>query len=253
MKKYILTGVCCAVLAISAVGIAGCSNSDNNVGAAADGSTIIWTQQDTGIWVTGQGKIAVTPDIAILYLGVEVEAGTVEKAQADAAVAMDAVLNSLKQNGVSENDIQTQYYSINPVYDWSEKGRVLIGYRVSNSVEAKIKDVEETGAVIDSAVRAGGDYIRINNVAFTVDDYSQYQAQARELAVKDASDKAAELAQYSGVELGGATYISEGSFYAPARYDNTFKDAVEAGMPTTPIQPGELEVTLTVQITYSIK
>lgn len=251
MKNYILAGVCCVALATSAVAFSGCNGSDD-VEANGEGTTIVVSQQNTGIWVSGQGRMSVAPDVSLIYLGVEVEAATVEEAQAEAAEAMTDVINSLTQNGVDEADIQTQNYSIYTVYDWNDDGRKLVGYRVTNTVEAKIKTISETGEIIDDAVKAGGNYIRVNSVAFTVDDYTQYYSQVRELAVEDAKNKAEELAELNGVTLGKVTYITEGSFSAPLKYDNALRDIEELGASTTPISPGELEIYLSVQIVYEM-
>ncbi|TET18543.1 MAG: DUF541 domain-containing protein, partial [Dehalococcoidia bacterium] len=121
------------------------------------------SSQQTGVWVTGTGTVAVTPDVAILRLGVEAEAATVTEAQSDAAVAMTEVMSVLSANGVAEKDIQTQWYSIYPVRKWIDdtNEQITIGFRVTNTVTAKIRDIGKTGAVIDAVAEAGGDLTRI--------------------------------------------------------------------------------------------
>ncbi len=252
MKKYLITVVLCLVLVATAFGVAGCDN--DILPGDGNGSGIIWSQQDTGIWVSGTGTITVVPDVAIISLGVEVEAATVAIAQAQAAVDMDSVINSLKANGVLEEDIKTQQYNIYPVRRWIDNKEVLVGYRVTNTVTVKIRDVADTGVIIDEAVRAAGDSIRINSIGFTVDEPETYYDEARQKAMEDAKDKAEQLANLGSVTLGKPTYISEGSFYIPVRYDNGLKEAVDSGtVPPTPISPGEMEVSLTVQVVYAIK
>ena len=252
MKKYIITVVLCLVLVATSFVVAGCDN--DVLPGSGNGSGIIWSQQDTGIWVSGTGTVTVVPDVAILSLRVEVQAPTVAMAMAQAAVDMDRVINSLKANGVLEEDIKTQAYNIYPVRRWIDDREVLIGYRATNTVTVKIRDIAETGVIIDEAVKAAGDSIRINSIGFTVDDPETYYDEARQKAMEDAKDKAVQLANLGDVTLGKPTYIGEGSFYIPVRYDNGLKEAADAGtIPMTPISPGEMEISLTVKVVYAIK
>jgi len=99
----------------------------------------------------------------------------------------------------------------------------------------------------------GGDYIRIDGISFTVDDPSKYYEEAREKAMADAEAKAEQLADLADVKLGKPIYISEAGGYVPVVRDYLTKaEGIPAPAPTTPISPGETEVTLTVQVVYSI-
>jgi len=218
----------------------------------------IFSPQNTGIWVTGKGEVSVTPDVAILSLGVEAQETTVAEAQRQAASAMTAITTELDNFGIPEKDIQTQHFSITPVRRWSEKEgeEILIGYRVTNTITVKVRKVDEAGALIDAVTRAGGDLIRINSISFTVDDPSPYYQEAREKAMADAEAKARQLAQLAGVKLGKPTYINEsgGVVSPPTPYRAESMMPVPApAAPPTPISPGETEIRLTVQVVYSIE
>jgi uncharacterized protein YggE len=250
MKKGLLilgTALAVLVLAISAWGCGSFSS-----GSDVNQSNV--SQQNNGIWVTGVGKVTVTPDLAVVSLGVQAQASTVANAQQQADKAMSDVMTALKSNGVADKDIATQYYNITPVYSYDrDTGKqVLEGYSVSNTVTVKIRTVGNAGVVIDAVASAGGDYTRINSIALTVDKPEQYNEQARELAMNDAANRAKQLAKLSGVKLGKATYINESlnSSSPPIYLDSGIK-ATPSG-PTTPISPGETEITLTVQVVYSI-
>ena len=210
-------------------------------------------QQNTGIWVTGQGETTAVPDVAILSLGVEAKGDTVAEAQSQAAVAMDKVMQALQDNGIDKKDIQTRQYSIYPITRWveDEKKEEIIGYRVTNIVVAKIRKVDKAGAVIDAVAQAGGDYIRIQGISFTVDDPTPYYEEARTKAVKDAENKAKQFANLTGVKLGKPTYISEGAVYLPS-VNKAYERAVSLPATETPISPGELKITTNVQIVYAI-
>jgi uncharacterized protein len=219
------------------------------------GAVSMLQQQNTGIWVTGQGEVMAVPDIAELSLGVEARADTVSEAQAQAIEAMDQVMQALEDNGVADKDVQTQRFSIYPMTRWIEEKdeEEIIGYRVTNIVLAKIREVDKAGDVIDAVAEAGGDLVRIQGISFTVDNPSRYYEEARVKAVKDAKDKALQLANLAGVKLGEPTYIFEGAIYQPS-VTRDFYEAAGAPVPApeTTISPGELKITLNIQMAYSI-
>jgi uncharacterized protein YggE len=245
------------VLPTIVLGLVGCETlsapSSPTRAQSTLGATI--NLQNSGIWVAGEGKVSVVPDIAILSLGVEVQSESVAEAQGYAATVMTSVMDELDRAGVAEKDIRTQQFSIYPIRRWSEKdGReVLIGYRVTNIVTVKVREVEGTGAIIDSVARAGGDYIKVNSISFTVDNPSAYYEEARELAMADAEAKAKQLAELGRVSLGRPTYISESGISVPAVREFYAGAPVPApaAIPT-PISPGETEISLSVQVAYSI-
>jgi len=246
MKKFWLVALS-LVLMLAVVGFSGCNGGPTTIG------TVDINSQQSGIWVSGTGEVSVTPDIATLSLGIEAQADTVAEAQEQAAVAMEAVMAALADNGVAEKDIQTRYFSIYPVTRWDDfdDQQVIIGYRVTNIVTAKIRDVEQAGLVIDAVAAAGGDYTRVNNISFSVDDPTPYYEEARQEAMADARAKAEQLADLAGIGLGKPTYISEGTIYPPVVYRDAGMEMMAPGA-TTPISPGEIELTLTLQVAYAI-
>ena len=256
------------VLAVVVVGAGGCVPADLErvsppsisawVEAAELGGDlgIVFSQQNVGLAVTGEGKATGVPDVALLRLGVEAEASTVAAAQRDAAAAMDHVMKVLKSEGIAEKDIQTQRYSIYAVRRWIEREdrEEITGYRVSNTVVAKIREVDKAGSVIDAVAEAAGDLTRIEDISFMVDDPAPYYEEAREKAVEDAMAKARQMADVAGVTLGQPVYICEGAAYAPPirMRDAYGMEAAAAPVPETAISPGELEFQLTVQMVYAI-
>jgi len=272
MKKHLYLAVIAVTVVALAAGIAYVSGTHAaaSVTPAGPGSwdalaaQMAYGSDSMGIWVSGQGKVTAVPDLAVLSLGVEAEAATVEEAMDKAAAAMNRVIDSLHGNGVADSDIKTQWFSIYPVTEWvgitspidsyvQNSHEVLVGYRVTNMATVKIRDINATGDIIDAAARAGGDLTRIHGVSFTVDDPSVYEDAARELAIANARAKAQQLAGAAGVGLGKPFYISESGGYYPVYYD--YGMAVKGGevYPSTPISPGETEITLTVQMAFAIE
>jgi uncharacterized protein YggE len=210
---------------------------------------------DRAIHVTGSGSVTGEPDIATLDLGVSVEKETVAEAREEAASAMTALIASLKANNVAEKDIKTENFSIHPQYDYTDNGRILRGYRVNNTVRAKIRELATLSDVIDAAAAAGGNSIVINSIQFMIDDTTPLQTQARSLAVKDAEAKAQTLAEASGVTLGEPITITESTYFEGppipfATAEAAFDDAARTA---TPIVAGELTVTVNVTVVYEIE
>lgn len=254
-----------AILIVIAIGVTGCEGitsppAQKTTGEASGG-------QNTGIWVSGTGEVNVTPDIAVLQVGIEAQETTVAAAQAKAADAINNIMAALTGGGVKSEDIQTQYFTIRQRTRWDEarSEEVITGYRVTNTVTAKIRvlPVEsytldyKASNIIDAVVKAGGDLIRIDDLNFTVEDPSAYYDEAREKATVDARAKARKLADQMGIRLGEPTFVSE-SAYMPSAYQGMVYALSEGPIPApapapASISPGEVKVTLTVQVAYSIR
>ena len=252
MKNRILYLAGILLIAIIIIAVSGCGSI-----TGPSGGEVPLGSQATGIWVTGEGEVTVTPDLAILNLGVEAQADTVAQAQSEASVAMNEVLAALSNSGVEDNDIQTQHFSIYPTRRWDPETseEEYTGYRVTNMVTMKIRDVDNTGTIIDAVAASGGDYIRINNIEFTVDDPTPYQSEAREKALADARAKAEQIAESTDLSLGTPTYVNESSSYRPYTTDFggiTIPAPVAVSEMGAAISPGESTVTVTVQVAYSI-
>ena len=220
---------------------------------------VIGGAQDAGIWVNGVGSVSAAPDLVEMNLGVVATADTVSEARQSAAEAMTAVIGYLVGSGVATSDIRTQHISIQPQYDWQERieegirrsERVLTGYQVSNTVQVLVREMDRTSELLDGAVVAGGDLIRVNGITFTIEDTSELAKQAREMAVEDALARAVELAAYSGVTLGPLVYLSEVSTQ-PVFAERALASVVADAGVSTPISPGEQEVRVTVRAVFDI-
>ena len=223
--------------------------------AAPDLGGIIYSQQQVGLWVTGEGRTTATPDIVLLSLGIEAEAKTVAQAQRDAAEAMDGVMKALKANGVVEKDIQTQRFSIDMVRKWidDEQRYIILGYQVTNIVAAKIRQIDKAGTVIDAVAEAGGDLTRINGISFSIDDPTPYYKEARAKAVEDAMAKAEQMADSADIKLGKLLYISESPPVSPVAVSDYLFKAEGAAPSSTPVSAGELEIQVTVRMVYAIR
>lgn len=243
--------------------------TDVQVEAFARGTAIGYpgATSNSGINVTGVGGVTTKPDLAIVSLGVEAFSPTVAEATGEAANAISGILRALAGLGITEDDMATQQFNIQPEYTYVEiyedasrkirrTERTLIGYRVTNTLTIKIRDLDSIGAAIDGAVAAGGDETRINSIRFTIEDGESIEAQARLLALEDAMAKADLFAEQTGVSRGKLVFITESSlpqFAKQSRVEFAAADgAAFARADPTAILAGESKVRVTVQAVFSI-
>lgn len=216
---------------------------------AADPTT---TPAEHTISVTGDGLVLIKPDVADLSLGVTIQRPKAKDAAQAAADAMSKVVDALKAEGIADVDIQTANLSLSPTYDYSTNKQVLTGFEADNIVTVTVRDLTKAGETVDAAVQAGA--TSVNGITFRVNDPTAVQAQARAAAMKDAKTKADALAQAAGVNITGVQSISEVS--SPVPTPVTFDTRAAAGMPAasvpTPVQPGNIEVDVSVTVTYLI-
>lgn len=205
---------------------------------------------DYAIVVSGTGRVSVAPDTALLMLGVESQAPTLAEATADAARRMSAVVARINALGIADADIATVAYSVDPRTAPTDAARRdpprIVGYYVSNLAQVTVRKLADAGPILDAAVAAGANAVR--GIRFTLADSSKAQAEARKLAVADALAKARELAAAAGVTLGPVLTIREsGALPAvPMR-------AMALRAESTPIEPGQLEVAVTIELRQAIQ
>ncbi|MFA5169154.1 MAG: SIMPL domain-containing protein [Candidatus Paceibacterota bacterium] len=208
------------------------------------------------ISVTGTGEVYVTPDIGLVSISVVAKNNNVSVATSESSEKMNSIIEYLKNNSVEEKDIKTTSFNIYPVYSWEDKTgkRNLDGYEVSQTIQVKIRDLTKVGDIISNATRLGAN--DISSLSFTVDDDEKVKEEAKELAIKDAREKAKNLEKSLGVRLVKIVNFSEGTY--PNYSDQLYKTVSGSGImlessiaPT--IQTGQNKITSTVTITYSVR
>lgn len=227
------------------------SSSAHSLASASQASN----SEAEGLSVSGEGRASAAPDMAVLGLGVSAKAATVKAANSQAQEAMSDLADSLEDNGVQEKDIQTSQFSVYPEYDYRNDEQVLTGYRVTHMLQVKVRDIDKAGEVIDDAVEEGGNLLQVQSISFTIEDTTALRSEARAEAVADAQAKAEELATLAGVSIGEPTYITESistPYYPQPYYDRGLGYAMEEAA-VTEISLGELEVIVSVHMTYTIE
>ncbi|MEK7606837.1 MAG: SIMPL domain-containing protein [Patescibacteria group bacterium] len=207
------------------------------------------------ITIEGEGKVAGVPEIAVIGVGISTENKEVVKAQTENNTKMTTLIGRVKGFGVDSKDIQTTNYSLSPQYEWPDGKRVLRGYRVTQEVQVKIRDLGKIGAILSSVGESGAN--QVSGVSFTIDDPETLREQAREKALENARAKAKSVAEKAGVKLGKLVTFSEyspsGSTYYKGfdSYAMGLGGATEAAAPA-PVESGSLDIVVNVNVTYEI-
>lgn len=207
-------------------------------------------QPQTTITLTGQGSVEHAPDIAMINVGVQVEAKTAADAMAQQATQMNGVFAAVKAAGVADRDMQTGNLSLNPVYEYPNNARPrLTGYQASNSITIKVRDLKSLGKTMDAVVKGGGN--TINGISFSVDKPEQYQNDARIAAIKDAAAKADLYAKAVGYKVARIVTISEYD-YAPQPQPMAMMRMQDMAAESTPIAAGEVSLMQTVNVVFEL-
>lgn len=209
-----------------------------------------------GITVVGEGSAPVEPDIAVANIGVQVANTDVKAASSEAQELMNAVLAAIQEQGIAQEDIQTSGFSIfadfGPAGPTGEQAQTPL-YRVSNNVNATIRDLTLVPAVLDAAIGAGAN--NIFGVNFSIDDPSAAASVARAQAIENAQAKAQDLAELTGLQLGNVVSVSEiigsnGGFYGSSGLAAMGQAGYGGG--GGPIAPGQLNVNVQLEVIYSV-
>ena len=208
-------------------------------------------RQDTpAITVSGEASVSAAPDLAQIDAGVASDAKTAREAAEANNAAMAKVLQALKTAGIADKDYQTSRLSLQPQYAQNRPGQPAVtGYRASNRVSIKVRDVAKVASVIDTVVGAGAN--DVGNIYFSVAEPSKLLDEAREKAVADARRKAEIYAKAAGVTLGHPLAIAEDGAPAPVFRAKSF--AAPMAATPTPVAQGEETLSITVNVTWAIK
>jgi uncharacterized protein YggE len=200
------------------------------------------------ISVIGEATVSVPPDQAQIDGGVTSDAKTAREASDANNAAMGKVLLALKGAGIDEKDYQTSRLSLQPQYAPNRSGpSPVVGYRASNRVTVRLRDVTKVANVIDTLVGAGAN--EIGGINFVVTQASKLLDEAREQAIADARRKAEIYAKAAGVTLGAPLSIAEQGFPGPIPFRK-----MAAGMAaSTPVAQGEETLAVTVSVSWAIK
>lgn len=206
------------------------------------------------VQISGQGTATGTPDLAQIRLSVSVTRDTVGDAWATADQTMRDVRASLTANNIEEGDIATYRIRISPEYEYVDGTHTQTGYTAENSLNVTIRNTETVGTVLDAAVTAGGDHIRLDRFDFQFSDTDALEQEARQAAVENMRAKAEQIAESSGRTLGDLKIVGESPIPGIGGGYSEFALLASAGAYyDTPVSVGEESVSVMVFGTYELR
>ena len=223
--------------------------------------------------VSGEGKLTAIPDVAEFSFGVITQGGkNIADVQKQNTEKMNALVGFIKSQGVKDEDIKTQQFSIEPRYQYYDcSSRVImsigsesspcpppdiVGYTITQSALVKVRDFDKIGAIMGELSQKGAN--SVSQLSFTIDDKTRIESEAREEAIKQAQDKARSIAKTGDFKIGKLLTITE-NVYQPVPM---YRDAVggygkalsmEVAPVAPSIEPGSQEVSITVYLSYEIR
>lgn len=218
------------------------------------------------ISVTGKGEVFVKPDIATFSFSVLAETADAASAQEKSAESINKIMDFLKGQSVEEKDIKTLAYDLQPKYEWTNApcdqfGRCpvgeqkLVGYSVNQTIEVKVRETAKSAALISGVGENGA--TNVSGLTFKMDDEEASKAEARELAIKDAKEKAEKLADQLDVRLVRFMnyWEQEGPVYPMYGYGGDMMSASVAKEERAVAQlpSGENKITSMVTLVYEIR
>jgi uncharacterized protein YggE len=205
------------------------------------------------ISVTGQGTATAPPDIANIRTGVVTQAVEAGAALASNNAAVKKLMEVLESHRIASKDIQTSSFDVRPEYDRGQRGQrqpKIVGYRVTNQVQVRVRNLPDLGKVLDSLVSAGSN--QISGISFGIDDSTGVLNQARNRAVADARSRAELYAHAAGVKVGKVISISEQAIQVPQpRMLGRAMMAAEMSS-KVPVATGEQELRATVHAVFEM-
>lgn len=207
------------------------------------------------VTLSATGSVRAAPDMATVSAGVVTEADSAAEALAANSEAMNRVFAALRQAGIAERDVQTSNLQINPVWsggygpDGRESERRITGYQATNTVTARVSELDSLGATVDALVSSGAN--QLQGVNFGLENRDAAMDEARRRAVSELGELRTLYSGALGVDIGRLVEFTEGSQYSPP--EPMMFARAEAMDSSTPVAAGQIEVSVTVTGVYAIE
>jgi uncharacterized protein YggE len=206
------------------------------------GAHVLAAEERKTVQIYGEGQVEVNPDIAYIQLGVTTLNEQVERAASTNSKTVKRVLAAVSSAGLAERDMSTSNYSVSAERPYGSEDREP-AYRVQNMVELTVRDLANVGSVLGAAMAAGANEVR--SVRMELENARPALVEARRLAAQDAREKAQQLAELHGVELGPVLEISEEGGGAPL--------LKAMAMDAVPIRAGSQRLSVRLRVVYALR
>jgi uncharacterized protein YggE len=201
------------------------------------------------VTVQGKGSVSVTPDTAGAAVGASITVRSVDDARQQVAQRMNAVIQTLRDSGIPDEDIDTTSYNVNVNRDHQVPARPVTGYTVSHIVHFTVTPLDKIGPILSAVVDAGANELR--HLEFSSSDLTEATAQARAKAMADAESRARQYAQLSNLQLGAPISIREGREEVDITVQHSSYLA-EARMDSADIPAGQQDIEVQVTVIFEL-
>ncbi|MCL4386973.1 SIMPL domain-containing protein [Patescibacteria group bacterium] len=221
--------------------------------------------------VEGTGTATAVPDTGVVNLGITQTSTTVADAQSKTNTIANKIIEDIKKLGIAEKDIKTTNYSVTPNYGTNPRPlpgqpqtmmypiqpptggseQQIIGYTVTQNLEIDVKQMDKTNKIVDTATADGANLVGQVSFSFSDEMKTKLENKARTDAIKEAKQKAQNLAGLSGIRLGKLINVVESNQIRPwGMMGTSIKSSGQDLQPPTNITPGENTVSITVTLFY---
>jgi uncharacterized protein YggE len=168
--------------------------------------------QANSVYVGADGKFEAAPDTAVIQFNISVQEETSQAAFQRGSKNVEQVRQVLRANGIEPKAANIGFLSVQPVYEWKPKQRV-IGYRVTTDVTLKLKDFAKVAPITQQL--ADANVSETQTVSYALENMDDAKNKAVEDAYRRARNSADTLAHAAGRSVGELSYASVDTFENP--------------------------------------
>ena len=211
---------------------------------------ITQTIAGTRLDINATGEVARVPDVAVISAGVVSRSNSANGALQETANRMQRVLAALRRAGVQDRDVQTSNVNLSPEYKYeNNQPPQLVGYSATNNVTIRFRDIRNSGAILDALVAQGAN--QINGPSLTIDKPEAALDEARAKAVSAGRARAEKYARSLGMRIARLVAVNESGGNFPSPPMPMFARAERDS--STPIEPGEQKLQVTLAMTFELQ
>jgi uncharacterized protein len=209
------------------------------------------------VWVGADGKFEAEPDTALMQFNISAQEDNLQAANSRASKAAEQVRQLLRTNGLDPKQAQISNFSVQPVYDYKNPKRKLVGYRVDSNISIKIKDFSKIGPLTQGL--ADMDVTGNQSLSYVLDDMDAAKIKAVEDALQRAHAEASAVARVGSRTLGELSYASVDTYEQPRprpmmmAAPMAMKSADAMSAPTEDFGAQKITVTAHVNAMYNLK
>lgn len=241
MRKTLLTALALGVASLPGL-------------AAAQAVATVPVLVGTRLDINATGEVTRVPDLAIISAGVQTLQPTATAAIEENATRMERVRAGLKRAGIADKDIQTSSINLNPEYVYeNNRPPRLTGYRATNTVNVKFRDLKRTGAILDALVAEGAN--QINGPNLSIDKPDEAYDEARVKAIAAGRARAELYARALGKRVVRILSVSDSGAYVPPPMPMVYARGMVAqdAAAKTEIDPGTQQMQVNVSMSFELQ